>query len=122
MATKINGITLDTTMLDKITAELRPRASDVVQTYGILVASDYARGVPVISGNLKNSITSESHLEQDLLYIAQDGTEYGARVELGFHGEDSLGRNYNQAAQPALVPAVEKWREKFYQAFETLFK
>ena len=36
---------------------------------------------------------------------------YGRRTELGFHGTDSLGRNYNNPGEPAypyLTPAVTK--------------
>lgn len=30
---------------------------------------------------------------------------YAARIELGFHGYDSMGRFYNQGPQPWLLPA-----------------
>lgn len=33
---------------------------------------------------------------------------YGRRIELGFQGQDSLGRNYNQRAYPYLRPAVKR--------------
>lgn len=34
--------------------------------------------------------------------------EYGRRIELGFHGQDSLLRTYDQRAYPYLGPAVKK--------------
>jgi hypothetical protein len=34
--------------------------------------------------------------------------EYARRIEYGFQGADSLGRNYSQAAQPYLRPAVDE--------------
>lgn len=34
--------------------------------------------------------------------------EYARRIEYGFNGADSLGRVYNQAAQPYLRPAVDE--------------
>jgi hypothetical protein len=37
-------------------------------------------------------------------------TEYGRRVELGFVGRDSLGRNYNQQPYPYFGPAVTETR------------
>ena len=36
---------------------------------------------------------------------------YALRMELGFSGQDSLGRNYDQAPRPFLVPAFERIRE-----------
>lgn len=38
------------------------------------------------------------------VYVGSD-SPYAARIELGFHGYDSLGRFYNQAPQPWLLPA-----------------
>lgn len=34
--------------------------------------------------------------------------EYARRIEFGFVGADSLGRVYNQAAQPYLRPALDE--------------
>ena len=34
--------------------------------------------------------------------------DYARRIEFGFVGPDSLGRNYNQAAQPYLRPALDE--------------
>lgn len=36
--------------------------------------------------------------------------EYAARIEFGFTGPDSLGRVYNQPAQPYLRPAFDTKR------------
>ncbi len=33
---------------------------------------------------------------------------YGRRMELGFHGTDSLNRHYNQRAYPFLKPGLDK--------------
>lgn len=33
---------------------------------------------------------------------------YGRRMELGFHGQDSLGRTYNQRAYPFMRPGLQK--------------
>ncbi|MCB0107683.1 MAG: HK97 gp10 family phage protein [Caldilineaceae bacterium] len=37
-------------------------------------------------------------------YVGTD-SPYARRIELGFHGYDSLGRFYNQGPQPYLLPA-----------------
>jgi HK97 gp10 family phage protein len=112
MATSVGGVKLDTAVLDKITAELKPKAREIIETYGTLMAGDAAKGAPVETGALRSSITSESHMESDLTYVVQDGVEYGVFQELG---------TSKMAAQPFMVPSIEKWREKFYKAFEGLF-
>ena len=33
---------------------------------------------------------------------------YGRRIELGFHGTDSIGRHYNQPGYPFLKPGLDK--------------
>lgn len=37
---------------------------------------------------------------------------YARRIELGFHGADSLGRVYDQQGNPYLKPAVRESRAK----------
>jgi HK97 gp10 family phage protein len=109
----LDGVSLDTTLLDKLTAEILPRASKVVESYGWKMASEAAQGAAVDTGALRNSITSESHLEEPLLFIIQDGVEYGVFVEFG---------TSNQAAQPFMIPAIEANRDKFENAFAECFK
>ena len=109
----IGGIQLDTSLLDKITAELRPAASDIINKRGTKIASDWAQGVAVDTSAFRNGILSESHLESDLLYIAQDAVEYGIYQELG---------TSKMAARPNLVPAIENNYEPLIKDFEDLFK
>lgn len=108
MATKLQGVTLDTSVLDKITDELRPRASETVERFGLLIAGDAAKAAPVDTGALRNSIVSESHMEGDLTFIIQDGVLYGIFLELG---------TSRMAAQPFVTPAVEKHAAKFLASF-----
>ncbi|MEA2704264.1 MAG: hypothetical protein QOD63_2209 [Actinomycetota bacterium] len=42
------------------------------------------------------------------------------RLEVGFHGADSLGRIYDQAAQPALGPAFDRITPAFDEAIDPL--
>ena len=113
MPQKVGGIVLDTKILDRITSEMRPKASQTVETYGIAIAGAGAQNAPVDTGALRNTITSESHMEGDLTYIVQDGVEYGIFQELG---------TSRMAAQPFLVPAIEAWAQRFQNAFAELFK
>lgn len=69
------------------------------------------------TGTLRNSITFRVDVEgADVLgtYGVRKGPadEYGKRLELGFVGLDSLGRNYNQQPRPFLKPAYRKNKRK----------
>lgn len=112
MAIEAGNIKLDTAMLDKITAEMQPKASAIVERRGFAVVADWAGSVPVDTGAYRNSITAESHMEGNMTFVAQDGVEYGVFVELG---------TSRMAARPALVPALEKNRQPFYDDFKELF-
>ena len=109
----LEGIILDTSVLDKITAEIRPRAARIVQTYGLAITSSAAQNAPVDTGALRNSITSESMMTGEMMFTVSDGVEYGVFVEFG---------TSRQAAQPFMVPAIEDWRERFLAEFSELFK
>lgn len=60
---------------------------------------------PWVTGTLRRSGTVEALPDGAR---AGFGTEYARRVHYGFIGQDSLGRNYNQAAQPYLEDALQE--------------
>ena len=70
-----------------------------------------AEGDPprVLSGKLRTSITHEVTERGDVI-TGRVGTNlpYGRRLELGFFGTDSMGRNINQGARPYLRPAFRE--------------
>lgn len=113
MTTQVGAVTIDTTVLDKLTEEAQPRATLLVTKYGMAVLADAMRLAPVDTGALKNSLPTNSRLEDALTYIVSDGVEYGIFQELG---------TSKMAAQPFLIPALEKWRQKFTDAFAELVK
>jgi HK97 gp10 family phage protein len=51
------------------------------------------------------------HGQKDEVWIGTN-VKYARRIEYGFVGKDKLGRNYNQAAQPYLRPAVEQQKDR----------
>lgn len=78
---------------------------------GLLVQNDAKPRAPYLTGTLRRSI----HLQPtDDMLTVKVGTDvpYAARIEYGFTGRDSLGRRYNQPAQPYLRPAIEENRER----------
>lgn len=103
---------LDTTVLDKITAQMTPKASMIVLKYGTAMSSDAAIHAPLDTGALRNSILSESHLEAPLTYVIQDGVTYGVYQELG---------TSRMAAHPFILPAIYRWTDRFLSAFKDLF-
>ena len=64
----------------------------------------------VVTGALMNSITHE--MVSDHEGKVGPAVVYDRRIELGFVGTDSLGRRYNQAAQPYLRPAADSNRAR----------
>ncbi len=79
--------------------------------------------VPVDSGNLRDHIhtdvvTDEPETQTRQISPAVESDNkwgfdpaYARRIEFGFVGVDSLGRNYHQAAQPYMRPAYETQKQ-----------
>jgi hypothetical protein len=72
-------------------------------------------------GNLRADIGHEVRVEDDKVIGAigvianEPAAAYARRLELGFFGRDSLGRNYNEEARPFLRPTVLRNREKIVE-------
>lgn len=49
--------------------------------------------------------------------VVGTNVEYARRLELGFVGQDSLGRTINQKPRPHMIPAFEKHRLKILAKF-----
>lgn len=93
---------------------------------GALIVQNAAKEqAPFVTGTLRRSIHIGGHDELNpdgeggnvpepeidgatvTVYIGTD-VEYARRIEYGFNGTDSLGRQYSQAAQPYLRPAADE--------------
>lgn len=107
------GVILDTSRLDKITKEMRPKARQIVNEYGNMMMADAVKFAPIDTGALRNSIASESKMIDELTYRISDGVEYGVYQEFG---------TSKMGAQPFMRPAIDLWKDKFMKAFEGLFK
>jgi HK97 gp10 family phage protein len=73
------------------------------------VANTARANAPVITGTLRRSIRVEIIAPGDVR-IGSD-LAYARRIEFGFMGRDSLGREYHQAAQSYLRAAFDQHRE-----------
>ena len=64
------------------------------------------------TGALRNSIASSTFRKGSVVVVSDIGVAkgpaaaYARRLELGFSGTDSKGRNYSQQARPFLKPAI----------------
>jgi hypothetical protein len=116
MATRVTGIRLDTAELDRLTAELTPKAERVIKSTAFAVQGEAAKRAPVDTTALATSINAKP--VQTLLWRVSDGMEYGIYQELGFHHWLS-GRFIQNAF---MVPAVEFIRPHFESAWGALFR
>lgn len=85
---------------------------------------------PVLTGRLRDGIhteTVEDTPERQVLAVTPTvaaGNKYGfeppyaRRIEYGFMGKDSLGRNYHQPAQPYMRPAFDEQQAEAAQAIK----
>lgn len=102
----------------------------------ILLPKERGGNMPVDTGNLRRSLLAStsampairsgsetfsdnsgqialvvgSASANDTLYLGFQAA-YARRMEYGFVGEDSLGRNYNQAGNHFVSLAVQKWQQ-----------
>jgi len=125
---------LDTAVLDRITAQLEPRAANIIGRVAKEIEGDakmrIGRPGPashpralVDTGALMSSILAEAKDAKRLSWWVHDGVEYGIHWELGFH-QMVWGRfqMLGISQHPFLVPAVEKFRPEFEKRFAELFK
>lgn len=80
-----------------------------VKAAAMLVENDAKIKAPFVTGTLRRSISTEIAQKGTIIwaYTGSRDVPYARRIEFGFVGSDSLGRTYNQAAQPYLRPALD---------------
>ncbi len=126
MGVELTGVTEFSAAIDRLILRANAAAIEAVTTGAALIErnaksnfeGNHKKGQPhvggskpnVVTGTLRRSIHSEP-VEQLSVgrYQAKVGPSviYGRRIELGFRGSDSLGRNYRQPPYPYFGPAVE---------------
>lgn len=103
------------------------KAFGIVQTYGAVLEANVKRraslprtgppGPRLITGNYVRSINTQMSIGFGNP-TASVGTNapQGRRLELGFTGVDSLGRNYDQPPYPHFSPAFDEIEPAFIAA------
>lgn len=94
----VHGLSEVTAGLTRMGAQLHEATAAATMAAAHLVQRNVMAEAPVVTGTLRRSV----HTEGPFGTMARVGpaTVYARRVELGFTGADSLGRNYDQAANP----------------------
>ncbi len=130
---------LNTKELDRIIKDADVNADKIVRKLAFKVAGYAKQNAPYVTTALRNSIYVRTSKQNDYakassaakranpkvetaeLPPAKEGeahigpcVTYGARVEFGFVGTDSLGRVYkHRSSHPYLIPAFEQVRKEF---------
>lgn len=123
----IEGIPAVQSSLDALVLRVQTAARKTVMDGALLIEASAKRnasgrpGPNVITGTLRRSIhpsTSQPIRTGPNRWGVEVAphTVYGRRIELGFHGADSLGRIYNQPAFPYFTPGVRSSRAGIYAA------
>jgi hypothetical protein len=103
------SVTVDTSKLDKIIGQIKPRAEAILDKVAYDVESDAKIFAPVLTGTLRASI----HVikPRALVRFVLDGVEYGIYQEFG---------TSRFGARPFIIPAIEKNRIPFEKAWNEL--
>jgi HK97 gp10 family phage protein len=107
----VSSVKLDTSKLDHLAAELKPRAERILtQSATAIQAMAIVNTVRVDTGAMKNGwrVAQETELQRTI-YNTQN---YAVFQELG---------TSKMSASPMLVPAVENYRQKLEAAWGALF-
>ena len=128
-----SGFTFDVNNFNASIDELKKRVNsatrDATAIGGHLIEGNakrgfegsHAKGQPHVGGNKPNVVSGTLYRSIKLIPDSPEPvglgvwrvtvaptTVYGRRIELGFHGADSLGRNYNQSGMPFLKPGLDR--------------
>lgn len=95
--------------IDELIAKADAGAATFVAKGGLMIEAAAKDRAPVQTGTLRRSIHVGSVSMTGMGRWKSEtypSTIYSRRIELGFHGDDSLGRHYEQAGQPYLAPGL----------------
>lgn len=94
----------------KIAAMVRALGEDALNepllAGGWIIANEAKRRAAYKTGTLRRDIRPE--IVENGVVMVGTSVPYGRRIEFGFIGKDSRGRNYHQAARPFLRPAYDE--------------
>ncbi len=128
---KIASVIVDTSGLTRIAGQIDKRAADVIAKNANDIMGEAVIRVPVDTGNLKNTIYTEISNGGATAQIGASA-EYAVYVEFGT-GQRGAASPINRpegieyspgwmgmTAKPYLIPALEKFRQQFLDAWKEL--
>ncbi len=83
-----------TISIQKWVGRQKARQAEFVEAFGQNLVTRLKAHTPVVTGNMR-ARWHVAEITEDHLLIVNDA-EYARRVNFGFNGKDSLGRNYHQ--------------------------
>jgi hypothetical protein len=121
------GATSITAGFSNISRGMQVRLTKLVRHHGQLLRTRVmanASGRPgpnTPTGDYRRSISLQivSTADTTTAYVGTNLPQ-GRRLEFGFHGQDSLGRTYNQAPLPHFGPAFDQQEPEFTRAAEVM--
>lgn len=126
----VKGIDVLTLRTKKLVSAARQGLKDSVPEAAQLFVAEAQALVPVVTGRLRDAIHQEPSVDEPNRQVAivapcvpasnQVGFDppYARRVEFGFVGRDSLGRQYDQPAQPYMRPAFDTRKDEARKTIE----
>lgn len=105
-------------------ATITARLPEIVLAGAVPIEAQAKSNAPVVSGALRDSIDTQIVSQSETQVVAQIAphTPYAHRIERGFIGIDSLGRNYHQPAEPYMRPAYEEKKQEAKDIMVTMIK
>lgn len=112
------------TKVKYIQRALKDGLENIVSVGAMPIENEAKALAPVKTGTLMRSIHTEIEVLSASRAQAKIGPSvpYGARLEYGFVGTDSLGRHYNQGPQPYMRPAFEAKQAEALQEMKDMTK
>lgn len=107
--------------MDKIIAGAEEATRGAVAEAAHLIEAKAKENAPVVTGTLRRSIVVTGPVPTGHgSFSATVGPTviYGRRIELGFHGTDSIGRHYDQSGHPYFQPGFDSAKAEMPAIFE----
>ncbi len=119
---KVSGYEQIERNLKSIQRAMSNALEDIVRVGAYPIENEAKALAPVKTGTLRRSIHTEIAEKTVTRVVARIGPSvpYGARLEFGFVGRDSLGRHYDQAPRPYMRPAFEAKKQEAYEEMRAI--
>ena len=100
---------------DKVLRRMNQNINDLLVVSSEIVRSEIVRTVSVDKGALRDSYVANV---DDKTAVIGSNLEYAARIELGFVGNDILGRTFNQSGDHAAENALKNNKKGILDLFK----